>query len=271
MLEFNPINPLAAKKEWLLNNRDHRKLLVVDGLSTSIFRELVARTERLGWVEMVPAALARPLVGVAAFPTITEVSRATLLCGKLTTGTSSLEKNGFSSHAALLAQSRADAPPRLFHKGDLSDSTNLSNEVRTAIANPHQRVVGLVYNAVDDHLSGPDQLHQRWNLEDLRLFLPILREAREARRVLVITADHGQPAEPPAGGRVFLEDLIAQLNQRFDPAGGFINYYDDAANNQLHLDTARLQSRGHSLKDVAAFLEGPVSYTHLTLPTSDLV
>ena len=32
MLEFNPINPLAGnKKEWLLNNRDHRKLLVVDG------------------------------------------------------------------------------------------------------------------------------------------------------------------------------------------------------------------------------------------------
>ncbi|MGK2951895.1 MAG: phospholipase D-like domain-containing protein [Thiobacillus sp.] len=32
VLEFNPVNPLAArKKEWLLNNRDHRKLLVVDG------------------------------------------------------------------------------------------------------------------------------------------------------------------------------------------------------------------------------------------------
>jgi len=31
ILEFNPINPLAAKKEWLINHRDHRKLLVVDG------------------------------------------------------------------------------------------------------------------------------------------------------------------------------------------------------------------------------------------------
>jgi cardiolipin synthase len=32
VLEFNPINPLAGnKKAWLLNNRDHRKLLVVDG------------------------------------------------------------------------------------------------------------------------------------------------------------------------------------------------------------------------------------------------
>lgn len=31
VLEFNPVNPLLVKKEWLLNNRDHRKLLVVDG------------------------------------------------------------------------------------------------------------------------------------------------------------------------------------------------------------------------------------------------
>jgi len=170
-------------------------LLVVDGLSTSIFRELFARTERLGWAEMVPATLVRPLVGVAAFPTVTEVSRATLLCGRLTTGTSSLEKTGFSTHAALLAHSHAEVPPKLFHKGDLSDSTNLSGDVRTSIGNPKQRVVGIVYNAVDDHLSGPDQLHQRWNLEDLRLFLPILREAREARRVVVITADHGHLLE----------------------------------------------------------------------------
>ncbi len=31
VLEFNPINPLAASKGWELNQRDHRKLLIVDG------------------------------------------------------------------------------------------------------------------------------------------------------------------------------------------------------------------------------------------------
>ncbi|MGY8904297.1 MAG: cardiolipin synthase [Burkholderiales bacterium] len=31
VLEFNPINPLLARKEWSLNQRDHRKLLIVDG------------------------------------------------------------------------------------------------------------------------------------------------------------------------------------------------------------------------------------------------
>lgn len=181
------VAPLAALQPVLL--------LVIDGLSTSIFRELFAKPERLGWAEMVPASTARPLAGVAAFPTVTEVSRATLLCGKLCSGTSSLEKSGFSSHSKLLSHSRADAPPKLFHKGDLSDSTNLSNDVRTAIANPQQRIVGLVYNAVDDHLSGPDQLNQRWTLEDLRLILPILREAKEARRIVIVTADHGHLLE----------------------------------------------------------------------------
>jgi PglZ domain len=170
-------------------------LLVMDGLSTSIYRELFSRIGSLGWTEMVPAEAEHPLIGVAALPTVTEVSRTSLLCGRLTLGAAAHEKTGFAGHATLLAHSRSELPPRLFHKGDLADSTNLSPEVRATIANPHQRVVGVVYNAVDDHLSGPDQLHQRWALEDLRLLLPLLREAREARRVVVITADHGHLLE----------------------------------------------------------------------------
>ena len=31
VLEFNPVNPFAGKTPWLINNRDHRKVLVVDG------------------------------------------------------------------------------------------------------------------------------------------------------------------------------------------------------------------------------------------------
>lgn len=31
VLEFNPLNPLSVKKAWQIDNRDHRKLLVVDG------------------------------------------------------------------------------------------------------------------------------------------------------------------------------------------------------------------------------------------------
>lgn len=31
VVEFNPLNPAQARKEWELNERDHRKLLIVDG------------------------------------------------------------------------------------------------------------------------------------------------------------------------------------------------------------------------------------------------
>lgn len=31
VLEYNPINPLVARKGWQVNQRDHRKLLVIDG------------------------------------------------------------------------------------------------------------------------------------------------------------------------------------------------------------------------------------------------
>lgn len=170
-------------------------LLVMDGLSNSIFRELFARAASHGWTELVPSAQGKPYVGVAAVPTITEVSRASLLCGRLTTGAQAQERPGFAGHQALKATSRAEHAPILFHKGNLADAGNLAHEVRSAIANPKQQVVGVVYNAVDDHLSGPDQLNQRWALEDLRLLLPLLREAREARRVVIITADHGHLLE----------------------------------------------------------------------------
>jgi hypothetical protein len=170
-------------------------LLVMDGLSVSIFRELFARMGNHGWMEMVPADQGRPLAGVAVLPTVTETSRASLLCGKLVLGAAPQEKSGFAAHPGLLAHSRAGLPPRLFHKGDLADATNLSSEVRSCIGNRSQTVVGVVYNAVDDHLSGPDQLHQRWTLEDLRLLLPLLRAARDARRAVVVTADHGHVLE----------------------------------------------------------------------------
>ena len=67
----------------------------------------------------------------------------------------------------------------------------LSQDVREAVGTRDRRIVAVVYNAVDDHLSGSDQLHLRWSLDDLRLLKPLLYEAQAAGRALVITADHG--------------------------------------------------------------------------------
>lgn len=170
-------------------------LLVVDGLSVSIFRELFERCERHGWSELIRFDGDRPQLGLAVLPTVTTVSRASLLAGRVVTGAAPFEKQAFAGHAALVQASAGKHRPRLFHKGDLSVDGHLASEVRDVIGDAATKVVGVVYNAVDDHLSGPEQLQQRWTLEDLRLLLPILREAQAARRVVVVTADHGHVLE----------------------------------------------------------------------------
>jgi hypothetical protein len=74
--------------------------------------------------------------------------------------------------------------------------------------------------------------------------------------VSVFTADHGMPGEPRGGGRHYMDDISALIDKRFSPSGGtVVQYYNDAANNQIHLDTAKLASLGVSLKDVATYLE----------------
>jgi predicted AlkP superfamily pyrophosphatase or phosphodiesterase len=110
------------------------------------------------------------------------------------------------------------------------------------------------------HAYGPDSPEQAATLAELdrqiTAYLALMEKKAGAGKYLIaITADHGQPVEPPPGGRVYLDDLRGQLNKRFANAVPFINYYDDAANNQLHLDTAKLQSAGVSLKQVAEYLE----------------
>ena len=111
------------------------------------------------------------------------------------------------------------------------------------------------------HAYGSQSAEQRETLKELdrqlTAYLAVIdKKAGPQRSVTIITADHGAPGEPPPGGRVYIDQVIDQLKAKFDPSGALINYYNDPANNQLHLNTARLQSLGFSLKDVAAFLEG---------------
>lgn len=169
-------------------------LLVMDGLSLSIFRELLAKPQPLGWREVVESGQASAKVGVAVLPTVTESSRGSLLCGALRLATAPQEKAAFAANPALQLGS-SKKTPLLFHKADLNDGTGLSEALREALADSSRRLVGVVYNAVDDHLGGPEQLHQSWQLEQLRGLMPLLQAARDARRVVVITSDHGHVLE----------------------------------------------------------------------------
>lgn len=183
------VAPVAAKFPVLV--------LLVDGLSLPIFRELVEDAQRQGWCEVFPEAQEESLYGLATIPSVTEISRCSLFCGSVIQGQAANEKTGFAQHPALLPlipSNRTNAKPVLFHKADLTSGTegsSLSDVVRDAISARERRVVGVVFNGVDDHLSGSDQLHPHWTLDDLRLIKPLLYEARNAGRLVLITADHG--------------------------------------------------------------------------------
>ena len=70
------------------------------------------------------------------------------------------QKEDFASHPGLLAGWRLGHPPLLFHKGELVDASaaGVSVAVRQAIRQTQRKVVGMVLNAVDDHLAKADQL-----------------------------------------------------------------------------------------------------------------
>jgi hypothetical protein len=53
----------------------------------------------------------------------------------------------------------------------------------------------VVLNAVDDHLSGSDQVTPRWDLDYIRHLRELLQLAAEAGRVIVLTSDHGHLLE----------------------------------------------------------------------------
>jgi len=111
-------------------------LLVVDGLSLAIFRELFARPQQHGWMELVDQDSGRPWIGVAVLPTVTEASRASLLCGQLCRGVAGNEKAAFAKNPELLAHCSAKKPPELFHKGDLTVDGSLADRVRAELSDP---------------------------------------------------------------------------------------------------------------------------------------
>ena len=182
-------------------------LLVMDGLSFPVWHTIAEDLGRQGWTALQQAGGRAPMVGVAVLPSVTEVSRTSLLSGALGRGDQTHERTRMGAHPALLREAR-QSRPRLFHRGDLGPGPDLEPPLRDALADAHQRIVGVVHNAVDAQLSGSDQLHVAWSADVLRHLSPMLRLARDVGRLVIITSDHGHVvdegttrAAPGAGGR----------------------------------------------------------------------
>jgi hypothetical protein len=183
------VAPLAAKGPVLF--------IVIDGMSMALFRELMAGLTRSGWFLLAQSETGDIPTGIATVPSVTEFSRTSLLAGRLLPGSHHEERTEFERHPALVAASKKNVPPRLFHKADLAASGdgNLAESVRQEIRSPERRVVGVVINAVDDLLAKGEQVHVTWNLETLRHLPTLLHEAREADRTVILTSDHGHVLE----------------------------------------------------------------------------
>ena len=177
------VGPLASLAPVLL--------LVVDGMSLAVYRQIASDLLRREWVELRPLAADAPRCLLAALPTLTRLSRCSLLAGALGEGGQVEEKRAFAGHSALRFSSRF--PPRLFHKGDLQQpgSGGLAGPVREVIAGREHRVVGVVLNAVDDQLASNAQLCVDWTVDSIALLRQTLEAARESGRLVILTSDHG--------------------------------------------------------------------------------
>jgi hypothetical protein len=173
-------------------------LLVLDGMSAAVCAEIMTNVlsrARDGWAEALVNGQPRRAAAIAVLPTLTETSRASLLSGVLTTGGQDTERAGYA--ALTRAKGLPDAP--LFHKKPLDTSRPghaLADDVSAAIDNADKhRLVTCVLNTVDDALDRSDAAGIEWSAETVRHLRPLLERARDARRVVILTADHGHVIE----------------------------------------------------------------------------
>jgi PglZ domain len=194
-------------------------LLVLDGMAASNAVEIIGSVlERVsdGWAEaLLPSTPGRG-AALAALPTLTEVSRASLLTGRLTSGGQESERAGY----AALCQSYKISTVTLAHKAALDTSAPgeaLSGYLSAAIADTGVRLVSCVLNTIDDALDRSDPGRTEWVDSAVRHLRPLLDHARRAGRVVIMTADHGHVIERRQGSQRSYPDITSARSRAGSP------------------------------------------------------
>lgn len=167
-------------------------VILLDGMSGAVFHELVADISGSDWMSICPADRGDLAVGLATLPSLTAAARTSFFCGELRTGNSTIEKKEFAKHPVLKPLTDGGKPPVLFHKAELvDDKSNLAIEVRETILSKNHRIVAVVVNAVDAHLTNSDQVDMPWTKSSINPLGGLLLEANQAGRCVVLVSDHG--------------------------------------------------------------------------------
>ena len=181
-------------------------LLVLDGMSVPAATELAESVTASGaWLELTPAG--GPRTGVlAALPTLTEVSRCSLLSGQIAVGEQATEQAAFT---------RAFPDGVLLHKGRLRAGAGASFEpdVLARLADPGTPLVAAVVNTIDDALDRSEPGTAVWGVENILAVRDLLALAQD--RVVVVVSDHGHVIDR---GPEAVVRLTPERNNRWRPA-----------------------------------------------------
>ncbi|GIF21393.1 hypothetical protein BJ973_005160 [Actinoplanes tereljensis] len=157
-------------------------LLILDGMSMAAATELGESLARHGaWLELTRSGGPRTGI-VAALPTVTQVSRCSLLSGRIAVGERRAERAAFMKRFP---------DGVLLHKGDLRTTSGeaVDPDVRAALEEPGRRVVAAVINTIDDALDRSEPGTIVWDTHTVPALPDLLTAAQD--RVVIVVSDHG--------------------------------------------------------------------------------
>ncbi|MFO0877865.1 MAG: BREX-2 system phosphatase PglZ [Gemmataceae bacterium] len=193
--EVHGVEDVLSRVVARVAGADNRVLLVVlDGMSWAVCHELLEDVRRDHWFEAtLDESSSPPAAVIAAVPSVTNLSRMSLLSGRLEWGDASAEKRNFEAHPVLRGCCDRRHPPILFHKREVSEGGRgaVGDDLGRAILSTNHRVVGVVVNAIDDFLSKGDQMPMVWAISRISPLGSLLKLARDSGRVVILASDHG--------------------------------------------------------------------------------
>ena len=211
------VAPVAAGERPVL-------FLLLDGMSAAAAVEIASEMAHT-WQEYDPlggasrnakSQPARRRGVVAALPTLTKVSRASLFAGELCEGGQDLERDRFARHGFWNGRTA-----RLFHKADVRGEAGemLGAELTQALATPDM-LVGVVLNTIDDALDKDrERSDATWRLDDIGVLRILLEHASYHGRAVVIASDHGHVLERDGHLRSAQDSVSARHRTGTAPAG----------------------------------------------------